>query len=139
MPFQEIDVSRDQRAGHEMVRLSGQSGVPVTVAGNDVIVGFDQRRLEELATRMATATTERPRLGMQIRDAAGGVEVGSVRHGSPAERAGLRTGDVLVEATGKQVASAADLERAVAQLKQGSALDVLVMRGSERLRFHVDL
>lgn len=123
-----------------MVRLSRQSGVPVTVAGSDVIVGFDQRRLEQLASRMAAAITERPRLGMQIRDAAGGgAEVGPVRAGSPAERAGLTPGDVIVQVDGKLVPSAADVERAVPQLAPGTVLDVIVRRGSEQRRLRIDL
>ena len=138
MPFREVDVSRDHRAGQEMVRLSGQSSVPVTVAGNDVIIGFDQRRLEALAGRVAAATTERPRLGMQIRDAqGGGAEVGPVRAGSPAEQAGVRTGDTVVEVEQQAVASAADFERRIGLLARGSALDVVVMRGTDRLRVRI--
>ncbi len=40
--FQNIDVSLDKAAGEEMVKISGQMGVPVIVAGNEVIVGFDK-------------------------------------------------------------------------------------------------
>jgi len=31
IPFREFDVARDQAAAMEMVRLTGQRGVPVTV------------------------------------------------------------------------------------------------------------
>ncbi len=40
--FQNIDVSADQTAGEEMVKISGQMGVPVVVAGEEIIVGFDK-------------------------------------------------------------------------------------------------
>lgn len=40
--FTNIDVAADQAAGKEMVKISGQMGVPVIVAGSEVIVGFDK-------------------------------------------------------------------------------------------------
>jgi alkyl hydroperoxide reductase subunit F len=47
IPFTEIDVSGDAKAAAEMIELSGQNGVPVTVAGDRVIVGFDAQALNE--------------------------------------------------------------------------------------------
>ncbi|MDK2891560.1 MAG: NADH-dependent peroxiredoxin subunit [Methanoculleus sp.] len=46
--FEAVDVGRDREAAREMIRLSGQRGVPVTVSGDEVIVGFDAKRLREL-------------------------------------------------------------------------------------------
>ena len=40
--FQNIDVSADQAAGEEMIKISGQMAVPVIVVGGEVIVGFDK-------------------------------------------------------------------------------------------------
>jgi NADH-dependent peroxiredoxin subunit F len=48
IPFTEIDVSADAKAAAEMIGLSGQNGVPVTVAGDRVIVGFDAQALNEV-------------------------------------------------------------------------------------------
>lgn len=48
VPFTEIDVGRDRTAAEEMVKLSGQYGVPVTVVDGEVIVGFDVARFREL-------------------------------------------------------------------------------------------
>jgi glutaredoxin len=49
--FEEIDVAKDEHAAEELVRVSGQMGVPVIVIGEGedkkVIVGFDQGKLEE--------------------------------------------------------------------------------------------
>jgi glutaredoxin len=42
IPFTEIDVSADARAAAEMIELSGQNGVPVTVESgktNEVVLG----------------------------------------------------------------------------------------------------
>jgi len=48
VPFQEINVADDRKAAEEVVRISGQLGVPVTVVDGEVIVGFDAQRLNEL-------------------------------------------------------------------------------------------
>jgi glutaredoxin-like YruB-family protein len=45
VPFRDIDVSRDARAAAEMVRKTGQQGVPVIDVNGRVIVGFDKARL----------------------------------------------------------------------------------------------
>ena len=46
--FRDIDVSRDQKAAEEMVKRSGQQGVPQTLIGGQVIVGFDKARIDQL-------------------------------------------------------------------------------------------
>lgn len=44
VPFKDIMVDKDQNAAREMVRISGQMGVPVIVIGNKPIVGFDKTK-----------------------------------------------------------------------------------------------
>ena len=46
--FEDIDVSVNREAADEMVKISGQMGVPVIVVGDEFIVGFDKNKLEEL-------------------------------------------------------------------------------------------
>ena len=46
--FRDIDVTRDQRAAKDMVRRTGQSGVPVILINNRPIVGFDKPRINRL-------------------------------------------------------------------------------------------
>ncbi len=46
--FEDIDVSQDQAKAEEMVKLSGQMGVPVIVANDKVIVGFDQNEIDKV-------------------------------------------------------------------------------------------
>jgi len=43
--FEDIDVSTNQAAGEEMVRKSGQMGVPVLDIEGEIIVGFDKERI----------------------------------------------------------------------------------------------
>lgn len=46
--FRDIDVSRDQKAAEEMVKRSGQQGVPQTLINGEVIIGFDKARIDRL-------------------------------------------------------------------------------------------
>lgn len=46
--FEEKDVVKDVQAREEMINKSGQMGVPVIFVGEDIVVGFDKRRLSEL-------------------------------------------------------------------------------------------
>ena len=46
VPFTEYDVSRDLRRADEMMKKSGQAGVPVIDINGKVLVGFDKEKLE---------------------------------------------------------------------------------------------
>jgi glutaredoxin 3 len=45
--FKDVDVSRDQAAARDMVRRSGQQGVPVLDIGGKIIVGFDRSKIDQ--------------------------------------------------------------------------------------------
>ena len=45
--FNEINVAEDTQAAQEMIRKSGQSGVPVIEANGNIIVGFDKPALKK--------------------------------------------------------------------------------------------
>lgn len=46
--FRDIDVSRDVKAAEDMVKRSGQQGVPQTSINGSVIIGFDKNRIDKL-------------------------------------------------------------------------------------------
>ncbi|MFN4244545.1 MAG: glutaredoxin domain-containing protein [Brevinematia bacterium] len=46
--FVDYDVSRDERRAMEMVRISGQMGVPVAVINGKVVVGFNKPLIDRL-------------------------------------------------------------------------------------------
>ena len=48
VPFKDVDVSRDPAAARDMVRRSGQQGVPVIDIGGKIIVGFDRPKIDRL-------------------------------------------------------------------------------------------
>jgi alkyl hydroperoxide reductase subunit F len=48
VPYENIDVGEDINAAKKMIELSGQRGAPVIIVDDEVIVGFDSPRLNEL-------------------------------------------------------------------------------------------
>jgi glutaredoxin-like YruB-family protein len=51
VPFTEYNVASDQRKAEEMVRKSGQMGVPVIDVHGKIIVGFNQPEIERALKR----------------------------------------------------------------------------------------
>lgn len=45
--FKDFDVSLDEKAKKEMVKKSGQMGVPVLDINNEIIIGFDVERIKK--------------------------------------------------------------------------------------------
>lgn len=140
--FEERDVSQDAAAAEEMVRISGQQGVPVTVVDGQAIVGYDRPRLDA-----ALAGARRPRLGAAVADASSapgaaagneGAYVGRVRPDGAAGRAGLLAGDVIVSLAGRTVRSAGHLETLMAGVQPGSRIPVEYRRGDQTLRATLD-
>ena len=64
---------------------------------------------------------------------AAGVEIVEVAPGSPAERAGLRPEDLVVELDGAPVESMYDIQRAMTEAAIGRAIAVRVLRGEQLL------
>ncbi|MBS3807238.1 MAG: hypothetical protein KGY60_07020 [Bacteroidales bacterium] len=46
--FRDIDVSKDQKMAQELVRKSGQQGVPQTEINGRIIVGFNRSRIDDM-------------------------------------------------------------------------------------------
>jgi glutaredoxin-like YruB-family protein len=46
--FEDIDVSGDHEAAHEMMEKSGQMGVPVLDINGTIIVGFNVEKIKDL-------------------------------------------------------------------------------------------
>ena len=70
-------------------------------------------------------------LGIQVSDASanGGAKVGSVVSGSPADKAGLKAGDVITAVAGTKIAIADDLTAAVNTYKPGDKATLKITRG----------
>lgn len=62
-----------------------------------------------------------------------GVYIASVENGSPAQTAGLKTGDCILSADGKDIASAAQFSDAVKACGAGKSVTIRVLRDGEEL------
>jgi putative serine protease PepD len=70
---------------------------------------------------------------------ASGALVVSVVSGSPADTAGIRTGDVITEFNGKAVASAQGLTNDVQALSSGTTVRLMLYRGQEKITLSATL
>jgi S1-C subfamily serine protease len=68
---------------------------------------------------------------------ASGVMIASLEPNSPAERAGLKTGDVIIGFGGKPVAGIDDLQRLLSSDCVGIATEIVVVRTTEKLAFQI--
>jgi serine protease Do len=139
----------------------GSSGGPV-VAADGRLLGINTNRLgdgfylaipadAELRGRLdALARGEspaRPRLGVgiaparvarRLRSAVGlperdGLLVRAVEEGSPAERAGVRVGDLIATAGGREVRDADELHEVLDSLGEAGTLQLALVRGTDEL------
>ena len=46
--FKDVDVSSDNQAAEEMIKKSGQMGVPVSDINGEIVVGFDKEKICKL-------------------------------------------------------------------------------------------
>jgi membrane-associated protease RseP (regulator of RpoE activity) len=118
-----------------------------------------QRRLEDAAREVAELSGEaaghgamqyfeyflpgprRVMLGVNLGGAepnAGGVRIGSVSPGGPAEDAGVKAGDVIVAIRSKPVTTGRELVRAMESVKPGEKVELAVKRDGKPLKIAVE-
>ncbi len=141
IPYQDRDVSRDPSLARELVARTGQMAVPVIFIDGQMVIGFNEARLEQI---ISMAQAQHPTFGAAIADAAkvaagagppvtSGAYVGRVRPGSAAERAGLAPGDVITAMNSQPVATAADFEGALSRVVRGSRFSLTMLRGGSTI------
>jgi len=145
VPFTDRNVAADSGAAEEMVRRSGQRGVPVLVIDDTVIVGFDRPRID---AALAGGQKAKPRLGAAVADAAKmapkyglgiyeGAYVGRVNPGSTAERGGIEAGDVIITLAGQTVKNADDISTIVETLATGARAPAAIWRDGRQLQLNL--
>jgi glutaredoxin len=145
--YVERDLSRDPGAAQEMVRLTGQQGVPVTLIDGQVVLGANMPQIEQLLRQRAAHP---PRLGVAIAPAAriaekkgirlpDGAYVGRVTPYTAGALAGLRVGDVITQLAGQPVTSDQDVHAIMRNQRYGQALNLLVWRGGQTIGMQVQL
>jgi glutaredoxin 3 len=144
--FTEHDVSVDRAAAAEMIQKTGQRGVPVTIIDDQVVVGFDRARLEQLLANSGKG--QRPYFGLKVADASKvaqrfglvpvfGALVGQVAPSTPGEKAGLRQGDIITEVNFRPIHNAEALENALSALTMGSRVVIAFLRGQSTLKSEI--
>jgi serine protease Do len=68
-----------------------------------------------------------------------GALVTQVYEGDPAHKAGIKTGDIIVEANAKKVLSSRDLSRTIANAPVGAQIPITILREGQEKTVHVEL
>jgi putative serine protease PepD len=110
--------------------------------GGNVGVGFavPANTVRDVVPRLADGQTiERPYLGVSTAAGAAGVEVQEVTPGGPAQRAGLRSADVIRSVDGRTVSEPDDVTGALDGKQPGDSVTVEVERDGSRQEFDIEL
>ena len=144
-------------SGGPLVDLGGRVvGINSAIFGGPTFVGYGFAIPIDLAKKVISDILEygevrRPQLGVSIRnvtavdaeafhlDAVRGAFVATVSDDSPAGKAGLEIGDVIVAVDGQAVEDAADLTTTLAEYQPGDDVDVAFVRGGKTQRVEVEL
>jgi Zn-dependent M28 family amino/carboxypeptidase len=142
---------------HEDYHRATDDADKINVAGIARVVRLAEGVVREIANRdarltfvAATQTTARsearsgpqPYLGSVPDMAAGdrpGLKLSGVTPGSPADRGGLKTGDIVVSLGGREVTDLNTYSNALYAHKPGDEVEIVVLRGSERVTLRVTL
>jgi glutaredoxin len=141
--FEKRDVAANPAYAEELVRNTGQMGVPVTIIDGQMVVGFDRAGLEALLSPGRDSAG--PSLGAAVGDASKitakqggpatfGAYVGRVRPGSAAERLGLAAGDIIIEFNMRRIVKARDLEESLTAMSPGSRFTLVFLRGEATMK-----
>jgi putative serine protease PepD len=103
--------------------------------GNDG-VGFaiPSNTVRSIASQLiSSGKAQHAYLGVAVSDASSGqgARIGQVRSGTPADRAGLRVGDVITAIGGKHIGSASELRAAINARRPGDSISVTYTRGGK--------
>lgn len=90
-----------------------------------VIRGYLGVVIQELTTELSEQFGAKGTKGALITDVAGG---------SPAEKAGLKPGDVVRHVNGREIKDPQELRNRIAQIDVGTTMEVAVLRGGEELK-----
>lgn len=159
LPFIQTDVAINPgNSGGPLIDLSGEvigvnsqiytrsggfMGISFSIPINDAMRVVDQLK--------ATGTVERGRIGVmisevqkEVADALGlkdtkGALVSNVEPNSPAEKAGIKSGDVILSFAGQSVNKWSDLPRLVGLTKPGTTSDIQVWRRGKSVNLKITL
>lgn len=121
----------------------GSVGIGFAVPANTVknvvaqLVKYGETRRGWLGVKIQSVTPDLAEtMGL---DKAKGALVADVTSGSPSEKAGLKTGDVIIGFDGRSIADSKELPRVVAETDVGKAVDVKILRDGKEQTVNVTL
>ena len=140
-------------SGGALINLSGKLvGINTAIlgpSGGNVGIGFavpSNMAKAVMDQLIAHGEVRRGRLGVRVQDLtrelarASGIRVNQgavitqVVPGSPAEDAGLREGDIVLEVDGKRVENKSDLRNFIGLVRVGEDVELVILRDGQRLR-----
>ena len=147
--FENLGITADV-IQHDATINSGNSGGPlinlngevvglnsVQIAGEYKDLGFALRIntvLNYAKQIIETGDVEKPMLGVTVKaDADGGLWVGALTEGGAAEKAGVKVGDVIKAADGKEVEDVSDLSAYLKTKRVGDEIELTIERDGETL------
>ncbi|PKL49794.1 MAG: peptidase [Nitrospira bacterium HGW-Nitrospira-1] len=122
-------------------KSGGYQGIGFAVPSNMARLVMDQLIQKGKVTRGWLGVTIQeitPELSQKFGlKTAKGALIGDVAKGSPAEKSGLKRGDVILEFNGKKVSDVGNLRNMVAQSKVGAQIPLTIMRAGKEYALNV--
>ena len=127
-------------SGGPLLNLDGEViGINVAIRAGAQRIGFaipidDARKI--IARLMSSEVLNKTYHGLKTTDSKHGKDrkliIDSMKSGSPSEKAGFQTGDIVLKADGLTIVDRTDFERAINEKKVGEPIRVVVRRGKEK-------
>lgn len=137
------------RATDDFEKINAGGAARVVALAERVVREIDRRDARLTFVRSAAPPTAGARTGsnvylgsipdMSAPDNVKGLRLTGVRSGSPADSAGLKAGDIVVSLGGKAVTDLQTYSDALYSNKPGDEIDIVIVRGTERLTMKVRL
>jgi len=132
----QFDTAANQgNSGGPIFNMDGQviaiSTAIVSPSGGSVGIGFatpSELVIPIVNQLRGSGHIERGWLGVSVEDSNGGVTVANVERTSPAARAGIRQGDLIVAVNGDHIETSRGLIRAVAAVSPGANVNLSIRR-----------
>jgi putative serine protease PepD len=122
-------------SGGPLLNLAGQViGINSQIksdSGENTGIGFavPSNTVKSIVSQLLTSgNVKHAYLGVGISTAQNGVQLTEVRSGTPAQKAGLQTGDVITRVDGNKVTNASELSQAIDAKRPGAKVSVTYLR-----------